>query len=115
MKRIILLIAITTIVVSFATTATLAQQRVQNPRGCGNAPVSLRGRMYSPTSLETISGEVIGVDRMTRIGRGQGDGGMHLLVKTNKETIEVRLGPAWYLNNQNFSVARGEQRLDSPT
>lgn len=109
MKRIILLIAITTIVGSLATTTALAQQRVQNLRGCGNAPVSVRGRMYSPASLETISGEVISVDRMTPIGRGRGGGGVHLLVKTNQETIEVHLGPAWYLENQNFSVAQGDR------
>jgi hypothetical protein len=62
--------------------------------------------MYRPVVPETVSGEVIDVYQVTaRQGRGVGE---HLLMKTNKETIDVYLGPAWVLENENFSVEPGE-------
>jgi hypothetical protein len=31
--------------------------------------------------------------------------GLHAVVKTDKETIPVHLGPAWYLENQDVTIA----------
>ena len=31
--------------------------------------------------------------------------GVHLTVKTDKETIPVHLGPAWYIENQEMKIA----------
>jgi hypothetical protein len=30
--------------------------------------------------------------------------GIHLMVKTDKETISVHLGPAWYIENQDTTI-----------
>jgi hypothetical protein len=70
-------------------------------RGSGGwGPGSQYNRMYDPKSLETISGEVTKVDRITP---SQGmSGGIHMLVKTDKETVSVHLGPSWYLENQEW-------------
>jgi len=63
----------------------------------------------SPATLETVSGEVIDVYRVTA-RRGQGYG-LHLLLRTSDQTIDVRLGPTRYLENEDFSIER-ESSID---
>jgi hypothetical protein len=59
-------------------------------------------RMYDLNSIETISGEVISIDTFSPFnGMSQG---IHLQVNTGKETVDVHLGPAWYLENQDISI-----------
>jgi hypothetical protein len=65
----------------------------------GGAPYN---RMYDPKTIETIDGEVISVDRIAPMG-GMSNG-VHLQVKTSKETISVHLGPQWYLENQDIEI-----------
>jgi hypothetical protein len=59
-------------------------------------------RMYNPQTIETIEGEVISIDRITPMG-GMSNG-VHLLVRSGKETISVHLGPQWYLENQDIEI-----------
>jgi hypothetical protein len=59
-------------------------------------------RMYDPKAVETITGEVTSVDRITPV-KGM-SGGIHMNVKTDKEMISVHLGPAWYLENQDVKI-----------
>jgi hypothetical protein len=62
-------------------------------RGSGGwGPGSQYNRMYDPKAVETVSGEVTSVDRITPV-KGM-SGGVHMNVKTDKETISVHLGPA---------------------
>jgi hypothetical protein len=60
------------------------------------------GRMYDPKTVETISGEVVSVDKVTPL-KGMSYG-VHLTVKTDKETISVHLGPGWYIENQDIKI-----------
>ena len=60
------------------------------------------GRMYDPNSIETISGEVVSVETFTP--RGGMSQGVHLLVKTGNETVNVHLGPLWYIENQDIRI-----------
>jgi hypothetical protein len=61
------------------------------------------GRIYDPKTVETITGEIVSVDR---ISRGAGTrGGIHLSVKTQKETVSVHLGPSWYVEKQALKLA----------
>ena len=72
-------------------------------RGSGGwGPGSQYNRMYDPKTVETITGEVTKVDRITP-AKGM-SGGIHMLVKTDKETISVHLGPSWYLENQDVKI-----------
>lgn len=64
------------------------------------------GRMYDSKTIETISGEVIRVDRITPM-KGM-SGGVHLTVKTDKEEISVHLGPAWYIENQDITIGQND-------
>jgi len=69
----------------------------------GWGPGSQYNRMYDPKTMETLSGEVTSVDRITP-GKGM-TGGIHMNVKTDKETISVHLGPSWYIENQDVKIA----------
>ena len=73
-------------------------------RGSGGwGPGTPYNRMYDPKAVETISGEVISVDRITP-NKGMA-GGVHMTVKTDKETVSVHLGPTWFLENQDVKIA----------
>ena len=60
------------------------------------------GKMYNPKTVETITGEVVSVEKFTPMkGMSQG---MHITLKTAKETISVHLGPEWYFENQAIKI-----------
>jgi hypothetical protein len=72
-------------------------------RGSGGwGPGTAYGRMYDPKTVETVSGEVVKVDRITPM-RGMSSG-VHLVVKTDKGDVSVQLGPQWYLENQDVKI-----------
>ena len=58
------------------------------------------GRNYNPDKVETINGKVVRVDTHTS-RRGLFEG-VHLIVDTGKETVDVHLGPSWYLKERDF-------------
>jgi hypothetical protein len=72
-------------------------------RGSGGwGPGAAYGRMYDAKTVETVSGEVVKVDRITPM-RGM-SAGVHLVVKTDKGDVSVHLGPQWYLENQDVKI-----------
>jgi len=72
-------------------------------RGSGGwGPGAQYSRMYDPKTVETISGEVVSVDKITPM-KGMYYG-VHLMVKTEKATISVHLGPGWYIENQDVKI-----------
>ena len=97
MKRVGSLLAVLSLFALFFGTAALAQ-RGRGGMGMGGP----YGWMYNPKTVETISGEVVKVERISSPrGRSQG---VHLLVKTAKETVPVHLGPAFYLDKQDVKI-----------
>ena len=88
---------------SFALSSSAQPKPGMMWRGSGGwGPESQYNRMYDPKTVETISGEVTAVDRITPM-KGM-SGGVHMNVKTDKETISVHLGPGWYLENQDVRI-----------
>lgn len=65
------------------------------------------GRMYDPKTVETISGEVAGIESFRPV-KGMG-AGVHLLLKTDKETISVHVGPVWFIENQDLKLEEKER------
>ncbi len=63
-------------------------------------------RMYNPATVETISGEITAIDRVTPM-KGMSYG-VHLTVKTDKETVSVMLGPGWYIEHLDTKLAKGD-------
>ncbi len=64
-------------------------------------------RMYDPAKVETVAGEVVGVDEVS-MGKGPKKG-IHLKLKTDQGTIPVHLGPSWYLERQDTRIAKGDR------
>ncbi|HEX9667671.1 MAG TPA: DNA-binding protein [Thermodesulfobacteriota bacterium] len=59
-------------------------------------------RMYDPKTVETILGEVVTLEKITpRDGMSYG---VHLIVKTDGETISVHLGPGWFIERQDIMI-----------
>lgn len=106
MKRMIIPIAIASLVTSLGTTAALAGEEIQPPRISAYYLTQAIAR-YDPATVETISGEVVSIVKISS-QRGQGYG-VHLLLKNEAETIEVHLAPEWYLDGQNFSLQVGDR------
>jgi hypothetical protein len=102
MKRIkILFVILSVLFIAFAVN-TLAQrgmmQRINNSWGAKSA----FNRMYNPSTVETIKGEVVSVDKIAPM-KGMSNG-IHLMLKTNKETVSIHLGPAWFFEKNNYLV-----------
>jgi len=87
--------------------STGTQGRSQATRQAGSGcPVNPVGFCETET-LETIRGQVLKISRVTT---GQGTGaGIYWLVKTSTGTMDVHLGPAWYLGAQKFTVQLGDR------
>jgi len=95
MKRTITLMAMIFILSFLFATESFAQRGIKW-QGSGNwGPSTQYGRLYNPQTMEALSGEGASVDTITPI-KGMSSG-VHLMVKTGKETISVHLGPAWYI------------------
>jgi hypothetical protein len=60
---------------------------------------------YDPNSETTIKGTVQEVQQQTR---GRGWSGTHLLLRTDSETIDVHVGPASYIAQEQFFFAKGD-------
>ena len=90
----------------------LTAQSFANPmmkwRGSGGWGMgSHYGRMYDPKTAETIGGVVEKIEKITPM-KGMSYG-VHVLVKTEKETIDIHLGPGWYIENQDVKIMPGDK------
>ncbi len=65
------------------------------------------GRMYDPNAMETVSGEVVMVGKITPM-KGMSYG-VRLLVKSGEGEVSVHLGPAWYIENQDVKIVPGDK------
>lgn len=61
------------------------------------------GGTYDPQTVETVSGEVLSIDKVAHGRRGYY--GVHLLLKTDKGEIPVYLGPSWFVDRQSMKIA----------
>ena len=60
---------------------------------------------YDVATEVTLTGTVSAVNRIP--GRGQ-QAGMHLMLKTDKETVEVDLGPESFLAREKYTFSAGD-------
>lgn len=64
-------------------------------------------RMYNPATVETISGTV---EAVTQIKPMKGMYyGIHIMVKTGKDNLEVHLGPGWYIEGLDTKIEKGDK------
>lgn len=83
---------------SWIALPSVAQMRGRGPRA--TAP------MYNTATEVTLKGSVEAVKQVTG---PQTWGGTHLSLKTDKETIDVHVGPSWFLAQHKMSFAKGDQ------
>jgi hypothetical protein len=96
------MVAVLTILGALGAHEALAQRGNAQRGGGGWGPGTAYSRLYNPQTVETISGEVVSVARITPM-KGMYSG-VHLMVKTDRETISVHLGPGWYIDNQDVTI-----------
>lgn len=65
-----------------------------------------RGRLYDVDRVETLRGVVAGIEVMPRSAPR---GGVHLMLRTQDEEIEVHVGPLWYLDRVGFVITLGDE------
>ena len=104
MKRIGWIMVIMAFAVLFTAAGSFAQRGpAMMWRGSGGwGPGTPYNKMNDPKTVETISGEIVSVDRITP-NKGMA-GGVHMNVKTDKETLSVHLGPSFYIENQDVKL-----------
>ncbi|MHC4270155.1 MAG: carboxypeptidase regulatory-like domain-containing protein [Planctomycetota bacterium] len=100
MRYIVTLILMIFVSNIFFTVDSFAQRGRGWRGGCGNGNPCCR--TYNSETEETISGEVVSVDKIVR-GK-EGFYGIHLTVKADEETVTVHLGPGWYIENQDMKI-----------
>ena len=83
---------------------SFASAQVPDPAGQGGAP------RYDLKTETTIKGTVESIETITGAeGRGRrGVGGTHLVVKTEKDSVEVHVGPTAYLAEKRITFAKGD-------
>ncbi len=93
------------LVIAYATTAFAAPWKGWRGSGGWGAQGAYQ-RLYNPATVETVRGEVVAVERTVPL-KGMG-AGIHLQLKTDKETIPVHLGPAWYIERLDTRIEKGD-------
>jgi len=85
----------------------MGQQQMGQSMGQGQMGMS----HYDPSTVVTIKGTVQEVQQGTAPAGHQQMGGMgvHLVLKTDKETQTVLVGPQSFLTQKNFSLSNGDQ------
>ncbi len=63
-------------------------------------------RMYNAATVETLKGMVEAVNKITPM-KGM-YAGIHIMLKTDKETISVQLGPEWYIERLDTKIQKGD-------
>jgi len=102
MKTLGVVVLLVSIVCLLLSTDSVAQRGINWRGGGGWGMGNTYSRMFNPSTIDTISGEVLSVDAITPM-KGMSYG-VHLTVKTNRETLSVHLGPAWYVENQDIKI-----------
>jgi hypothetical protein len=108
MKKVVLLLGSSLLLCTILAGAALAQMGMMG-WGMGSA----YNRMYDPATVETVKGEVASVDTFSMMAAmkepypmmGRQHYGIHAMLKTDKETIPVHLGPGWFIENQDIKIA----------
>jgi hypothetical protein len=106
-KNVRTLTVVISILIILCATESFAQ-RAMGWKGSGGWGMGTAyGKMYNPKTVETISGEVVSIDKITPM-KGMSYG-VHMTVKTDKETISVHMGPGWFIENQDVKIEQKDK------
>ncbi len=80
---------------------------IRRAGGQGWGAKSAYGKLFDPSTLENVTGEVLSVERFTPF-RQMGYG-LLVVLKTPTQTIDVHVGPGWFVAEQDFEIAPGDR------
>jgi hypothetical protein len=67
-------------------------------------------KSYDTTRVETVTGVVETIfEKVPSSATGPDSIGFHLTLRTDREVIDVHLGPVWYLNGLDGTIDRGDR------
>lgn len=96
------------IIKSFTITAFIGLAAFINVNAqCPMCSQSNAACSYDTATVEKISGEIINMEKITN--QMMKSYGVHLIVKNISETIEVHLGPGWFIEDQEETLAKGDK------
>ena len=87
----------------------LSVARAQPPQwrgGGGWGATGTYGRLFDPKTVQTLHGTVTVVEQVQSRGMSPG---IHVQLRTSRETIWVHLGPSWFLENQDVVLKVGDR------
>jgi hypothetical protein len=106
MKKIILAIAIGIFGLIFVN-VSFAQPMMKWRGSGGWGGGSRYNMMYNVNTVETAKGDIVKIERVMPM-KGMSHG-VHLIVKTANGTLDVHLGPEWYVENQDVRLMVGDK------
>lgn len=102
------IISILTVIIVVLTVSLAFAGPWRGWRGSGGWGMgSQYNRMYNPATVENLTGTVEAIDKVMPM-KGM-NSGIHVMVKTDKETISVHLGPEWYIERQDVKLEKGDK------
>jgi len=103
-KRIISVVVVLSVILA----SSMAFAAWRGWRGSGGWGMgSQYNRMYNPATVETVSGTVETVDKIMPV-KGMYSG-IHIVVKTDKERVDVHLGPEWYIERLDTKIEKADK------
>jgi hypothetical protein len=70
------------------------------------APARAAARLWNPEAVTTVAGTI---EKVEKVEMGTGWQCLKLRIGTPGGAVSVRLGPAWYLEEQRYTFAVGEK------
>jgi len=102
-KRQMIMAAVAVVVLFGASVVLAAPWKGSGGWGMG----SQYQRNFNPSTVETVSGTVASVEQTTPM-KGMNHG-IHIMLKTEKETVEVHLGPSWYIERLDTKIEKNDK------
>jgi hypothetical protein len=93
---------ILTALVGLASASLRADSPIQWRGSRGWEPEGAYCRLYDSKTVVTLHGTVQRVEKVVPL-KGMGSG-VHLILKTDKETIPVQMGPVWFVEKQPLHI-----------
>lgn len=107
MRKIVTLVTLISIVgLLFAIEAIAQESTIYRRSGIWTSGTQY-ARVFNPSTVETITGEVVSINRI-KSTRGMYSG-LRLILITDKETLSVHLGPEWFFEKQNIKVKQKDK------
>lgn len=107
MKRKICVVLLIVFLCAFAA-VTVSAQPWSGWRGSGGWGMGTPYQgTYNPATVETVKGEVTGIEQTVPMRRMHT--GVAVMLKTDKETIAVHLGPSWYIERLETKLVKGDK------